>query len=111
MITVGNGKYTITTGDGSSVVAGDGNDTIMTGANSTVTLGNGKHSITAGDGSKIVAGAGNDTIVTGVNSTVTLATESTQSLLEMAATSLQVMAMIQSRPAQTALSRLPMEST
>ena len=66
-----NGNDTLTTGADATVTLGNGNDTVTAGAHSTLRLGNGNDKVTAGDGSSINLGNGNDLVFTGANSAVT----------------------------------------
>jgi Ca2+-binding RTX toxin-like protein len=72
-----NGSTTLVTGANSTVTLGNGNDTVTAGANSTVTLGNGGDTVTAGanstvtwNNSTVTAGNGNDTVYAGENDTI-----------------------------------------
>jgi hypothetical protein len=65
-----------TGGSGDHISIGNGNDTVIVGANSTVgpnkNSDNGKDMVTAGPNSTVTLGNGQDTVFAGANSTITL---------------------------------------
>jgi len=68
-ITAGNGSDIVTsTGTGSSITLGNGNDTVYAGPHNTVTLGTGNDTFYAGANDTINLGNGNDTVAFGVGS-------------------------------------------
>jgi hypothetical protein len=67
-----NANDTLVTGANSTVTLGNGNDTITAGANSVIKAGNGNDSVTAGANSSITLGNGNDTVFAGMSDIVTL---------------------------------------
>lgn len=60
-------------GDGSTVVLGNGQDTVTAGANTNIALGNGIDLVTTGSTSTVTLGNGNgDTVYSGGESTITV---------------------------------------
>jgi len=67
-----NGNDTVNTGNNSTISLGAGIDTVTAGTNSTISVGNGNDSISAGSGSIISAGDGVDNVTVAGGGTVAL---------------------------------------
>ena len=69
-VIAGNGNDTIIGGAGDVITLGNGNDTVLGGSSETIKLGNGSDTVSVGDLSTIAAGNGTDTITAGSGSSI-----------------------------------------
>jgi hypothetical protein len=71
-IVIGNGNQTVNVGSNLTLDVGDGSDMITAGSNDIIVIGNGSDTITIGNNDTMTVGDGNDTITIGDNDTVTV---------------------------------------